>query len=75
MAKLRPLVVHLYLLNLQTFPKFYILTRDSLKLPLTFYSNLTFYEVCTLHGKNGFAECSKILTGYRSESNFVGPSK
>jgi len=28
-----------------------------------------------LHGKNDFAEGSKILLGYRSENNFVGPSK
>jgi len=28
-----------------------------------------------LHGNNGFAEESKNLARYRSENNFVGPSK
>jgi len=28
-----------------------------------------------VHRKNGFAEVSKNLAGYRSENNFVGPSK
>jgi len=28
-----------------------------------------------LDGKNDFAEKSKIFAGYRSENNFVGPSK
>jgi len=28
-----------------------------------------------VHEKNGFAEISKNLVRYRSENNFVGPSK
>jgi len=28
-----------------------------------------------IHGKNGFAEVSENLARYRSENNFVGPSK
>jgi len=36
---------------------------------------MTFANDITIHGKNDFAETSKILAKYRSENNFVGLSK
>jgi len=31
--------------------------------------------IISINGKNNFAEVSKNLAKYRSENNFVGPSK
>jgi len=34
---------------------------------------ILYFNYYILHGKNGFSKVSKILAGYKSENNFVGP--
>jgi len=42
---------------------------------IIFLWKYTVYICVHIHEKNGFAERSKILAGYRSENNFVVLSK